>query len=146
MLEALEKIHFANVQPERRRREGWQKKRKRSTILPISMVQSFFCVFFFSLCSNLSMWPGGQIVPDESRCYIPIFDGVVFTCVSYFYGATGTFDKLWCNLTFHNREGLQLTSRSSNRFYWIQIQLNLLAECKCQLSTLSTEFTIARVH
>ena len=47
------------------------------TILPISMVQSFFCVLFFSLCSNLSMWPGGQIVPDESRCYIPIFDGLV---------------------------------------------------------------------
>ena len=53
-----------------------------------------------------------------------IFIQYFFTCVSYFYGATGTFDKLWCNLTFHNRGGLQLTSRSSNRFYWIQIQLN----------------------
>ena len=24
------------------------------------------------------MWPGRQIVPDELRCYIPIFDGLVF--------------------------------------------------------------------
>ena len=43
-----------------------------------SMVQSFFCVRSFSLCSNLSMWPGIQVVPDESRCYIPIFDGLVY--------------------------------------------------------------------
>ena len=62
--------------PKARRPDG--KKRKRSTILPISMVQSFFCVLFFSLCSNLSIWPGSQVVPDESRCYIPIFDGLVF--------------------------------------------------------------------
>ena len=53
------------------------RKKKRSTILPISLVQSFFCVLFFSLCSNLSIWPGSQVVPDESRCYIPIFDGLV---------------------------------------------------------------------
>ena len=53
-------------------------KRKRATILPISIVQSFFCVLFFSLCSNLSIWPGRQVVPDESRCYIPIFDGLVW--------------------------------------------------------------------
>ena len=53
-------------------------KRKRATILPISIVQSFFCVLFFSLCSNLSIWPVRQVVPDESRCYIPIFDGLVF--------------------------------------------------------------------
>ena len=53
------------------------KKRKRSTILPISMVQSFFCVLFFSFCSNLSIWPGRQVVPYESRCYTPIFDGLV---------------------------------------------------------------------
>ena len=52
-------------------------KKKRSTILPISLVQSFFCVLFFSLCSNLSIWPGRQVVPDESRCYIPIYDGLV---------------------------------------------------------------------
>ena len=30
------------------------KKRTHSTILPISMFQYFFCVIFFSLCSNLS--------------------------------------------------------------------------------------------
>ena len=54
------------------------KKRKRSTILPFSMDQSFFFVLFFSLCSNLSIWPGRQFVPDGSRCYIPIFDGLVF--------------------------------------------------------------------
>ena len=55
------------------------KKRKRSTILPISMVQSFFCVLFFSFCSNLSIWPGRQVVPYESRCYTPIFDGLVIS-------------------------------------------------------------------
>ena len=44
---------------------------------PISIVQSFFCVLFFSLCSNLSIWPVRQVVPDEPRCYIPIFDGLV---------------------------------------------------------------------
>ena len=53
------------------------KKRKRSTILLISMVQSFFCVLFFSFCSNLSIWPRKQVVPYESRCYTPIFDGLV---------------------------------------------------------------------
>ena len=55
------------------------KKRKRSTILPIFMVQSFFCVLFFSFCSNLSIWPVRQVVPIESRCYTPIFDGLVWT-------------------------------------------------------------------
>ena len=55
------------------------KKRKRSTILPFSMDQSFFFVLFFSLCSNLSIWPGRQFVPDGSRCYIPIFDGLVMS-------------------------------------------------------------------
>ena len=70
-----------------------------------------------------------------------IFKFDISICVSYFYGATGTFDKVSSNLTFGNRGGSQLTSRSSNRFYSIQIQLNLLPECKCQLSTLSTEFT-----
>ena len=53
------------------------KKRKCSTILPISIVQSFFCVLFFSFCSNLSIWPGRQVFPYESRCYTPIFDGLV---------------------------------------------------------------------
>ena len=53
------------------------KKSKRSTILPISLVQFLFCVLFFSLCSNLSMWSDRQVVPDGSRCYIPIFDGLV---------------------------------------------------------------------
>ena len=68
MLEALEKIHDA---------KAGGKKRKRSTILPISMVQYFFYILFFSFCSNLSMWPGRQVVPDGSRCYSPIFDGLV---------------------------------------------------------------------
>ena len=31
------------------------KQRKRSTILPIIMVQSFFCLLFFSFSSNLSI-------------------------------------------------------------------------------------------
>ena len=78
MLEALKKIHFActhNLSAEGAKAGG--KKRKRSTILPIFMVQFFVCVLFFSLCSNLSIWPGGQVVPDGSRCYIPIFDGFV---------------------------------------------------------------------
>ena len=42
------------------------------------MVKSYFSVLFFSLCSNLSIWPGRQFVPDGSRCYIPIFDGLVY--------------------------------------------------------------------
>merc|ERR1711971_954750 len=53
------------------------KKRKRSTILPHFYGSIFFCVIFFSFCSNLSIWPGRQIVPYESRCYTPIFDGLV---------------------------------------------------------------------
>ena len=74
--------------------------------------------------------------------YFLIFKFDISICVSYFYGATGTFDKVSSNLTFGNRGGSQLTSRNSNRFYSIQIQLNLLPECKCQLpTTLSTEFT-----
>ena len=60
-------------------------KRKRATILPISIVQSFFCVLFFSLCSNLSIWPVRQVVPDESRCYIPIFDGLVSVTFQHCY-------------------------------------------------------------
>ena len=32
------------------------------TILPISIVQFFFCFLSFSLCSNLSIWPGRQVV------------------------------------------------------------------------------------
>ena len=54
-----------------------------------------------------------------------IFMFGISICVSYFYGPTRTFDKVISNLTFHNRGArLQLTSRSSNRFYWIQIQFN----------------------
>ena len=60
------------------------KKRKRSTILPFSMDQSFFFVLFFSLCSNLSIWPGRQFVPDGSRCYIPIFDGLVAIIIALY--------------------------------------------------------------
>ena len=56
---------------------------------------------------------------------------------------TGTFDKVYSNFTFHNRGGLQLASRSSNRFYWIQIQLKLVEECKFQLSKMGTESTSA---
>ena len=41
------------------------------------IIPVFFCVLFFSLCSNLSIWPVRQVVPDEPRCYIPIFDGLV---------------------------------------------------------------------
>ena len=44
------------------------------------IIPVFFCVLFFSLCSNLSIWPSRQVVPDESRCYIPIFDGLVAVC------------------------------------------------------------------
>ena len=43
------------------------------------IIPVFFCVLFFSLCSNLSIWPSWEVVPDGSRCYIPIFDGLVFT-------------------------------------------------------------------
>ena len=57
--------------------------------------------------------------------YFLIFKFDISICVSYFYGPTRTFDKVISNLTFHNRGArLQLTSRSSNRFYWIQIQFN----------------------
>ena len=38
----------------------------------------FSFVLLFSLCSNLSKWPGRQVVPNGSQCYIPISDGLVF--------------------------------------------------------------------
>ena len=74
---------FSIVQPEHRRREGWQQKKETLNHPPHFMVQFFFCVLFlfcvlfFSFCSNLSVWPGRQDVPYGSRCYTPIFDGLV---------------------------------------------------------------------
>ena len=68
----------------------------------------------------------------------------IFLCIIFLSRAkTGTFDKVYSNFTFHNRGGLQLASRSSNRFYWIQIQLKLVEECKFQLSKMGTESTSA---
>ena len=46
---------------------------------------NIFCVLFFSLCLNLFIWPGRQVIPYESRCYTPIFDGLVYQIK----GATG---------------------------------------------------------
>ena len=59
MLEALEKIHFANVQPERRRREGWQKKK--GSVRPSSPFPWFnlFSVFFSFLF--VQTFPYGQV-------------------------------------------------------------------------------------
>ena len=42
----------------------------------------FLCSFLFSLfksflCSNLSIWPDRPVVPNGSRCYISILDGLV---------------------------------------------------------------------
>ena len=75
-LKHWKKIHVANERSERRRGEG--RRRKNGNARPSSPFLRFnlFSVFF-SLCLNLSMWPGRQVVPDESRCYIPIFDGLV---------------------------------------------------------------------
>ena len=63
MLEALEKIYLKTYGLSAEGAKAGGKKRKRSTILPISIVQSFFCVLFFSFCSILSIWPGRQVVP-----------------------------------------------------------------------------------
>ena len=41
------------------------------------LLRACFCVIFFSFCSNISIWPGIQIVPYGLRCYTPIFDGLV---------------------------------------------------------------------
>ena len=54
------------------------KKRSAQPSSPFLWFNSFFCVLFFSFCSNLSIWPGRQVVPYGSRCYTPIFDGLVF--------------------------------------------------------------------
>ena len=54
------------------------RKSKRLTILLISIVKSYFSVLFFSLCSNLSIQPDRPLVPNGSRCYISIFDGLVY--------------------------------------------------------------------
>ena len=77
-LRHLKKIHIVHTYGlSAEGAKAGSKEWKRSAILPFSIVQSFFFVLFFSLCSNLSIWPGRQFVPDGSRCYIPIFDGLV---------------------------------------------------------------------
>ena len=95
-LRHLKKIHILHMYGlSAEGAKAGSKKRKRSTILPFSMDQSFFFVLFFSLCSNLSIWPGRQFVPDGSRCYIPIFDGLVYTAL--------TADSPFSNLFIRNR-------------------------------------------
>ena len=75
------KVLFVYIQPERRRREGLQQKKETLNHPPYFYGSIFFCVLFFSFCSNLSVWPGRQVVPNGSLCYTPIFDGlVIFDC------------------------------------------------------------------
>ena len=77
------KTHFAYIRPERRRREGWQQKMETLDHPPLFYGSIFFlCSFLFSLfksflCSNLSIWPDRPVVPNGSRCYISILDGLV---------------------------------------------------------------------
>ena len=55
------------------------KKRKRSTILEEASPFLWLNLYsvFFSFSSNLSIWPGRQVVSYGSRCYTHIFDGLV---------------------------------------------------------------------
>ena len=61
----------------------------------------FFSVFFSS-CSNLSIWPGRQVVPYESRCYTPIFNGLV--CMIFFCIFVLALDKV-TQTALHVRRG-----------------------------------------
>ena len=70
-------IYFLHVQAECLRREGWQQKKETLNHPPHFYGSTFFCVLFFSYCSNLSIWPGRQAVPYGKQCYTPIFDGLV---------------------------------------------------------------------
>ena len=73
-LKHWKKIHVANEWSERQRGEGRRRKNGNARTSSPFLRFNLFSVFF-SLCLNLSMWPGRQVVPDESWCSIPIFDG-----------------------------------------------------------------------
>ena len=78
--------HSSNTyaRPERRRREDGRKKKQQLDHPPhcnslILYFGSFMCSLSKSfLCSNLFIWIDRPIVPNGSRCYISIFDGLVF--------------------------------------------------------------------
>ena len=60
------------------------RKSKHLTILPISIVKSYFSVVFFCLCSNLSIEPDRlKIVPNGSRFHVSIFGGLVIIHVIF---------------------------------------------------------------
>ena len=61
------------------------------------------------------MWPGGQIVPDESRCYIPIFDGLVFID----YGSESS-DNAISHIQYQEHlEGKQATHQHGHKFHFL---------------------------
>ena len=77
--------HSSNTyaRPERRRREDERKKKQQLDHPPHrnSLILSFgsfmFSLFKSFLCSNLSIWLDRPVVPNGSRCYISILDGLV---------------------------------------------------------------------
>ena len=69
------------------------------------------------------MWPGRQVVPDESRCYIPIFDGLL--CKGLLKGHfLLTFNS--CELIgFRSIAQIWLFKalRSNTKIYWLKHNL-----------------------
>ena len=52
---------------------------------------SFMCSLSKSfLCSNLFIWLDRPVVPNGSRCYISILDGLVIFMILYFYIVVST--------------------------------------------------------
>ena len=73
------KIHLLYIQPERRRRQGWQQKKETTLNHPPHFYGSIFflCSFLFFLFKSFHIGIGRQVVPYGSRFYTPIFDGLV---------------------------------------------------------------------
>ena len=86
--------------PERRRREGWQKKANAWRSSPFrNIVLFYFFVVFFSFVLSFSFL-FIQIFPNCSRCYISIFDGLVYS-IDILFNTTTSFNhhlSCWGNM------------------------------------------------
>ena len=83
----------------------------------------FLCSFLFSLFN--SMWPARQIVPDESRCYIPIFDGLVhfLSNIIHVIVYPGNCVHLCCR---SSRQPFFFLSEATFSFKWKNLCLSVL--------------------
>ena len=98
-------------------------------ILPISMVQSFFCVIFFSLSWNLFIWPGRQVVADA--WVTVVYPHLWWSC----FTQNPVSDENWLTNSFNCRSKIPfslwqgvhfLISVSSTAFTW---RSNILQLC-----------------